>query len=290
MLEDAVYFLWDGVISLCWPVLLLIVATLAVRQLWKGWKAAHSWQEEHKRAKLETERLRMNIELVTVGGALVDRRDLRITLPDLIRLEALRIDANRTHAPVPHSIHIARIDPPQIAQIEQQPAPAVTVEPRDLWQLYTADLLPDNGFLLGHNLITGEPVIAGWKQLYSALVGGKSGSGKSTLIRSVLVQSALQDGRFVVLDRHYGAGEESLGASLQPLRSLMPFDVAANERQMVDALRYVLDVGRKRIAGDPDRTPLIMVVDETTALFQRSDIAGEMATVHRPWMTMSKKS
>lgn len=208
------------------------------------------------------------------------RRAIEASTDAIITLMAQRIDALRLPANVPATIHYA----PHIRQVEAPPvpqleAPQATVEPRDLWQLWHAGALPAGGFLLGHNLETGDPVVAGWMQLYSALVGGTSGSGKSTLIRNVLVQSALQGGRFVVLDRHYGAGEESLGASLQPLRGLMMCDVAANERQMVDALRYVLDVGRRRLAGAGDRTPLILVVDETTALFQRSDVAGELATV-----------
>lgn len=183
---------------------------------------------------------------------------------------------------VPNAIHWIDKRPAAMlaAPVEEVEPPAVAIPERDIWQLWTAGLLPDNGFLMGHDLETGEQVLADWLQLYSALVGGMSGSGKSTLIRSVLIQSALQGGRFVVLDRHFGAGEESLGASLQPLRPLMLCDVAANESQMVDALHWVLDIGRRRLTGqDKDDSPLILVVDETTAMFQRSNVAGELGTV-----------
>lgn len=181
---------------------------------------------------------------------------------------------------VPNSLHWSDKRPAMLPAPVEEIEPPLSIPERDIWQLWTAGLLPDNGFLMGHNLDTGEQVFADWLQLYSALVGGMSGSGKSTLIRSVLIQSALQGGRFVVLDRHFGAGEESLGASLQPLRSLMLCDVAANERQMVDALRWVLDMGRRRLSGqDADDSPLILVVDETTAMFQRSNVAGELGTV-----------
>lgn len=182
---------------------------------------------------------------------------------------------------VPNSLHWSDHRPAMLpAPVEDVDPPMASIPERDIWQLWTAGLLPDNGFLMGHDLETGEPVLADWLQLYSALVGGMSGSGKSTLIRSVLIQSALQGGRFVVLDRHFGAGEESLGASLQPLRPLMLCDVAANESQMVDALHWVLDIGRRRKSGqDSDKSPLILVVDETTAMFQRSNVANELGTV-----------
>lgn len=57
---------------------------------------------------------------------------------------------------------------------------------------------------------------ASWKALYSTLLGGLPGSGKSTLARLILAQSALQRSRFIVIDPHLGAGEDSLGESLAP--------------------------------------------------------------------------
>lgn len=184
---------------------------------------------------------------------------------------------------VPHSIsyapHMAyRNDVNAIDQNAHALAP--TVQPSDFWQLYSAGALPTNGFLMGYDLQNGQAVTADWKQLYSALIGGASGSGKSTLIRSILAQSALQGGRFVVLDPHYGAGDESLGASLMALRPLMLCDVAGNDKQMSDALHFVADIGKRRLTGqDQDKTPVVLVVDETTALLQRSNVTGDLTEV-----------
>lgn len=242
---------------------------------------------DYERRQIDNQTARANGKLVTQNqqamvmsrahveaGALYSQQ-FQVLLAD--------IDSRRLPQPVPSSLHYApkypnRIEQSQMPQIEEKPTPAVEV--RDIWQLWTAGMLPDAGFLMGYNLEDTQPVVADWEQLYSALVGGMSGSGKSTLIRNVLIQSALQGGRFVVLDRHFGAGEQSLGASLQPLRSLMLCDVAATERQMVDALRWVLDIGRRRLRGqDDDDSPLILVVDETTAMLQRSNIVTELGTV-----------
>jgi hypothetical protein len=150
----------------------------------------------------------------------------------------------------------------------------------DFWQLYHAGQLPEHGFLLGFNPATGSPITADWRELYSALVGGSSGSGKSTLIRNILAQSALQGGRFVVLDKHYGAGDDSLGASLAPLRPLMLTDIASTESQMLDALSYVRNVAEARLSGgDKDRTPIVLVIDETTGLLLRSNVATSLIDV-----------
>lgn len=159
----------------------------------------------------------------------------------------------------------------------------------DFWRLVEEHKLPANGFLLGYDAQTNEPVIADWQQLYSALVGGQSGSGKSTAIRGILAQSALQGGQFLVVDPHYGAGEESLGASLDPLRGLMLADVASDDRGIVEALRYVVDVGRRRLAGAGDHTPIVLIVDEVTALFQRSAVREELDSALRMIATETRK-
>lgn len=166
------------------------------------------------------------------------------------------------------------------AKVETMEQVAAAFQPETFWQLWQANKLPAQGFLMGYSLEDGEPVTADWGKLYSALIGGQSGSGKSTLIRSILAQSAIQGGRFVVLDKHYGAGEESLGESLQPLRHLMLCDVASTEQQMVDTLAYVRSIGEQRLAGvSHDKTPVVLVVDETTAVLQRSTTAQVLTDV-----------
>lgn len=188
--------------------------------------------------------------------------------------------SNWVVADVPHSLSYSPSyrNHQDIAGADTQPAQLAAVQPQGFYQLYSAGQLPNNGFLMGYSLTDGEAINADWGKLYSALIGGQSGSGKSTLIRSILAQSALQGGRFIVLDPHYGAGEESLGASLQPLRHLMLTDVASTDRQMLDTLALVRDIGQRRLHGrDRDKTPVVLVVDELTALLQRSAAAEPLA-------------
>lgn len=144
----------------------------------------------------------------------------------------------------------------------------------DFGQLFQQHLLPKDSFLLGASLEDGQFINATWKQMYSTLVIGQSGSGKSTLVRSLLAQAALQGSKFMVIDPHFGAGEESLGESLKPLNHLMLTGVASNDAQMSATLKNITDIAKARLAGtDTDKTPVVLVVDETTALLSRSAVS-----------------
>ncbi len=201
----------------------------------------------------------------------------------LLELNARRIETLAPVANVPHSLTYA----PHISQKHEGVAAlpdnqkAFDLAPvGDFFSLFSNGKLPKDRFLVGTSLEDGSDITATWGNLYSALIGGMSGSGKSTLIRSLLAQSALQGGRFVVIDPHFGAGEESLGASLQPLRNLMLCDVASNDREMSSALKYVADIGKRRLSGqDTDKTPIVLVCDETTGLLQRGNIAEQLIDV-----------
>jgi hypothetical protein len=104
--------------------------------------------------------------------------------------------------------------------------------------------------------------------------------GKSTLIRNLLAQSALQGGKFVVLDPHFASGDESLGASLAPLKAQMLREVAHDDKTMLAALKFLTDTGKRRLEGkDKDRSPLVLIVDETTALLSRGAIAEQLIDV-----------
>jgi hypothetical protein len=273
----------DAVGPLVVICLVILAAYLVYRLVLHAAVITKSHFLELERQAISNRIMEENSRLVTVTpqAALVARAHVEsgVLYGEVFDLLRADVESHRLPQPVPHHYAPHIIDRRPVAEL---PAPveeagAVVMPAQDIWQLWTAGLLPDSGFLMGHDLTTGEPVQATWRELYSALVGGASGSGKSTLIRCILAQSALQGGRFVVLDKHFGAGEESLGASLQPLRSLMLTDVASTEAQMVDALRFARNTAEDRLAGrDQDRTPLIVVTDETTGLLLRSNIAGEL--------------
>lgn len=245
-------------------------------ELWRHW---HLTKVEVRTAQSDA-----NMIAPDVRGLLpVLRSSIVNTEQAALVLASKYIDTQMPVANVPNSINYAPHmhysakseagQLPELAENIQQASGQVL----NFQQLFEGGKLPQKGFLVGYELNSGEPIVATWKNLYSALIGGQSGSGKSTLIRSLLAQAAMQRSRFVVVDPHYGAGEESLGKSLEPLRSLMLCDIASSNNEMVDALAYVEGIGRKRISGeDTDKTPVVLVVDETTGLLQRGAVADNL--------------
>lgn len=146
-------------------------------------------------------------------------------------------------------------------------------------ELYQLGKLPDKGFLMGFDMDTGAPVIIGWADIASTLIGGLSQTGKSTLVRGLLAQAALQGSRFIVIDRHYSSGEKSLGGSLEPLGELVQC-IAHDDKTIMAALKLVVQIGQARLNGvDKDRTPLVLVVDEITALLLRDGLKEVLINV-----------
>lgn len=250
-----------------------------------NWAVDLRHQAQTRALDLEKERRQLNLVRADYNGLLpVDMNVLtnpavveRMMAAYVEHQAAKALPGSRTPTSMTYAPHMRYANDVQVTGNEQPKLPAIAT-PQSFYQLWTANALPNDKFLLGYDLHSGEAVHADWKRLYSALVGGASGSGKSTLIRSILAQSAMQGGRFLVLDPHYGAGDESLGYSLQPLRHLMIADVAANEQQMGDALAYVREIGQRRLSGqDKDHSPVVLVVDETTALLQRGNVAEPLA-------------
>jgi hypothetical protein len=77
---------------------------------------------------------------------------------------------------------------------------------------------------------------------------------------------------------HTGAADDSLAATLQPLSSAFVCEPAANDKAILEVVRYVADVGRRCIEGkDSSTTALILWCDELTALLGRSTVGGELA-------------
>ncbi|MFN8493997.1 MAG: ATP-binding protein [Caldilineaceae bacterium] len=286
----------QDVIEMCVPGVLVLVAipltvwvaktALAEIKSTADWWHNRSMAQDLHQVNLAKAQMDLHLISPDSAGLLpVSRAILQngMITNQVLMLAAQHVQNGQPVQPVPTSItyspHVAYRNDVKAEGSAQLPALAA-VQTKSFLDLFNAGQLPSDKFLLGYDLESGEMVTATWRDLYSALIGGQSGAGKSTLIRNVLAQSALQGGRFVVLDPHYEAGEESLGQSLSPLRSLMLCDVAHDEKTMVDALKFVRSIGQRRLHGeDQDKTPLVLIVDETTGLLQRSNVADELQDV-----------
>ncbi|NJK81347.1 MAG: ATP-binding protein [Chloroflexaceae bacterium] len=132
--------------------------------------------------------------------------------------------------------------------------------------------------LLGFNQVDGEEIVGSWLDLYATATAGLPGSGKTTSQRFFAAQTALHGARFVICDPHAGAADDSLAATLQPLQRLFLLRPESEPRQILQAVQYVAETGKRRVDGrDSDRTPIVLWVDELTALLGRSDVGDDVA-------------
>ena len=134
-----------------------------------------------------------------------------------------------------------------------------------------------NPLLLGVDVESGENLTGSWLDLYSTAIGGLPGTGKTTSQRFLANQVALQGAAFVVIDPHAGAGSDSLAETLAPLRSIFLCDPASDDKAILQAVNMVADIGQKRVKGDRNRQPVILWLDETTALLNRSTVGSKLA-------------
>ena len=133
-----------------------------------------------------------------------------------------------------------------------------------------------NPLILGYE--GGRELAGSWLDLYATITAGLPGTGKTTTQRFFAVQTALHGARFAVADPHAGAADDSLAATLDPLRACYLCEPASDPRAILETVRYVADLGERRIRGqDTDRTPIILWVDELTGLLGRSDVGDQLA-------------
>jgi hypothetical protein len=111
-------------------------------------------------------------------------------------------------------------------------------------QVWAQGLLQPGQFLFGF-ADDGQPLYGDWKKIYSVALSGKPGSGKTTTERFLAVQAALLGARFVVLDPHADAGDDSLASTLAPLHAAMLCDPASEAQAIIDAIRGVFPKSQK---------------------------------------------
>ena len=130
--------------------------------------------------------------------------------------------------------------------------------------------------------ITGD-----WRMIYSTGLGGLQGSGKTWTAAHLITQSALNGAKLVICDPH-AEDQESLATRLAPLQKSFLCDIADDEQTILDALNLADDVLQRRKKGDPDRTPLIVAVDEWTAL-RRGKLAEKLPAIIEDFSTEGRK-
>jgi len=227
--------------------------------------------------------------IVRVQGVPIARREITADDQQLVNLLAMQIRAAgiaqiaaaNQPGPIAHSLtYSPRYSAP--AQLGMADAPLLASVAGDVPTF--AGLLDAGRIGKGNPLVLGfdgaDEISGSWLDLYSTAIGGMPGTGKTTTQRFLACQTALQGARFAVLDPHAGAADDSLAATLAPLSSAFVCEPASDDKAILETVRYVADVGQRRISGkDSDTTPLILWADELTALLGRSTVGDELATL-----------
>ena len=228
--------------------------------------------------------------IVRAGGLPIARRAIVDADQELISILAAQIraagiaqiEAARLPGPVAHSLTYApRISAPsQLGAVEQLQlaAPALATVPSFAQLLDGGRVGKGNPLVLGFDQDDGSEISGSWLDLYSTAIAGLPGTGKTTTQRFLACQTALLGARFAIIDPHAGAADDSLAATLAPLSSAFVCEPASDDKAILETVRYVADVGKRRIMGkDSDTTPLILWADELTALLGRSAVGDELA-------------
>lgn len=255
-----------------------------------GWverKRVHSTEERQllleemeRKAAVEISMNRSQLVTVEAGQQVYGLQDIirGVIRDEMSQLQAAYYDSQRTHPNVPNHISY-RTDSKHTGQIEQPPPESLPqLKVPNFSNLYHSGMLRNGEILVGFDVDTNEPVYSNWNEIYSSAISGKSRTGKSTTVRNMLAQVALSNARFVIVDRQAGH-RESLAKSLQPLNQFMAVNPASTDEDILSAISYVQQIGKSRIDNDEIGYPLMLVIDEFTALVNRSGVGGQVAEV-----------
>lgn len=268
------------------PILLGIGLTISPLALCAGWLWLR-WLELAARMPAVADAIRVSVFLLPVLAALALLPLAGLALYNRTRWAAVQADktialvrAQQQLTSLTHLTYHGSRPQPAAPAIE---APALTPA---LANVPSFSGLLDTGsvgrnrreLLLGFSEATSSPITGSWLDLYSTAIGGLPGTGKTTTQRFLACQTALAGARFLVIDPHAGAADDSLAATLAPLGSCFLAEPASDDKTILNIARQAAEIGQRRITGaDQDATPIILWIDELTALLGRSSVGDKLA-------------
>lgn len=164
------------------------------------------------------------------------------------------LEALHRHPAVPQTLSYTQHYAPHLrapAALPDMEAPALQLPAVPSFAKLLADRRVGQGnpLLLGFDTASGAELVGSWLDLYSTAVSGMPGSGKTTSRRFLACQTALHGARFAICDPHAGAADDSLAATLAPLSAAFVCAPASGDKAILETVRYVADVGRRRVSG-----------------------------------------
>lgn len=235
---------------------------------------------QERRVQVRRMALDAKMMILTPQQMPVSRQWIEQDMPPAATAQLYRdmLDSVKGHAPALHTYapHSRYDNRNEAAQLEEKEAPPFVVP--TFSEMWLRGLLREGEMCFGYT-DDGKPIYGTWKDMFHVALCGKSGSGKTTTLRFLVAQAAIHGCKFVVLDPHGHAGDESLASALSPFHPAMLCEPAIDERQVIETIRLVRSIGQRRINGDPDRSPIVVVVDELNMLLNRTGIGKELAPI-----------
>lgn len=164
-------------------------------------------------------------------------------------------------APAPHEAGLEEM---------QESEEARTEAPRTMsaYELLASGTLGSD-ILLGYDK-NGNEIRRTWKQLKAILILGLQGGGKTTTACWLMAQALSQGARLAVIDKHAKSEEDSMLQKIEPFRSFFDCHPGEDPESSLQVVRHVKRVFEARLDGAPCDYPLLLVVDEFSAIMAQA--------------------
>lgn len=169
--------------------------------------------------------------------------------------------------------------PPEVPQLEAKPddmpALPLTVAGRSrLEQLRQIGHICRSGNSLLTGYSEGKPSYIELPECGFIAIGGQPRVGKSSTSLLLIEQAILSDWHVFVGDPHVQKADGLL-SRCKPFSGRLAKQ-AVTPDEISDMIRLVDKIGRRRVEGDPDRTPCILVIDEFSNLVWRGMLPADV--------------
>lgn len=163
--------------------------------------------------------------------------------------------------PAPHEAEPERDEQPEAPYAEAQ-------RTMTAYELLASGTL-GNDILLGYDK-NGNEIRRTWKQLKAILILGLQGGGKTTTACWLMAQALSQGARLAVIDKHAKSEEDSMLQKIEPFMSFFDCHPGEDPESSLQVVRHVKRVFENRLDGAPCDYPLLLVVDEFSAIMAQA--------------------
>jgi hypothetical protein len=128
---------------------------------------------------------------------------------------------------------------------------------------------------LGKNRKNGKEERRTLKQLKSILILGLMEGGKTTTGVHILSHACLQGARLAIIDKHARSEEDSMTSKIRSLESCFDCPIGVDPQTAIQTVQHVRNILDNRIEGAKCDYPLILVVDEFSAIMRQKEDGGK---------------